>query len=167
MPVARTNDALSLELQRLNAKRIEIDERIELVKRSEVARVQLLGYCKKNGVSRSDVLWVYGQLDAMRVTKAARLKRAGEHATKRKGVITTNRNLPKPELVSMGNKMAQARADKKLTLIAAADKSGLHPSVLSGYEKGKWKPGDVARQKLEKLYDINIKYPNDNGNGGK
>lgn len=165
MPVAKTNDALSAELERLNRKRNEIDERIELVKQSEVARVQLLGYCKKNGVTRSDVLWVYGQLDVMRVTKAARLKRASKHATKRKQ--GSGRNLPKPELVPMGIKLAQARADKKLTLTDVSDRTGLHTSVISGYEKGKWKPGDAGRQKLEKLYDINIKYPSDNGNGGK
>ena len=149
---------LSREIARLQAMQKELEERIELAKQGHQVRVQLLAYVKKEGLNRADVGWVYAQMPATRITKASRLKRAAAKARSQVG-----KNIPKPELVPMGSRIEAARHAMELSLKQAGLKLGLHQSVLSGYEKGKWRAGPEAAAKMEKLYGITIKYPNSNG----
>jgi ribosome-binding protein aMBF1 (putative translation factor) len=150
---------LSKEIARLQALQEELAERIELAKQGHQVRVQLLAHCKKEGLSRSDVGWVYAQMPATRITKVSRLKRAAAAKAKR----NVGKNIPKPELVPMGSRIEAGRHAMELSLKQAGAKLDLHPSVLSGYEKGKWRAGPEAAAKIEKLYGITIKYPNSNG----
>jgi ribosome-binding protein aMBF1 (putative translation factor) len=143
------------EIVRLQDMQKEILARIEQAKQGHQSRIQLLAYAKKQNMTRSDVGWVYAQMPATRITRKARLKRARSSQL--------SKNAPKPELQAMGDRMTEARKAKGISVKEASAKLGLHPSVIAGYEKGKWRAGPEARAKIEKLYDITIKYPNSNG----
>jgi len=77
------------ELAAIEARIAELKERAKLVRSRSKVRSQLVAYCKKRGLTRSDLLAAVEQMPLVRITKRSRLERIEtESKNKRKSKRT-------------------------------------------------------------------------------
>jgi DNA-binding transcriptional regulator YiaG len=138
--------------QVIAAKIAELQQRLKQMKSHDGLRQNTLRFCKANGVTRADLVWVYRQLPPTFITRKRREgKVKGDAVSIRQSRLKVKR---RPELhhTVFAEWLTAQRTKMGLSHEQFAEKLGVHQSTTRFWERGMWYPKPDVYAKLEKLY---------------
>lgn len=171
MPTYTTQASIDKALARLKAQVQELEQRGKILREDATAvenrRALLFAYCKKNHIERSDVMWCYEKLPLMRITRKSRLERieqrkmpaAHEPDIPRDKKSTNAYAYTKLNYIEPGRKMRELRKAKGMSLDDMAKIAQRHATMISAWERGKWRPSTDVLAKIEKALGQSLGYP--------
>jgi ribosome-binding protein aMBF1 (putative translation factor) len=147
-PISFDND-----LKKIEEAMAELKARAKQLRSRVSQRTRLLRYVTEQGYTRSDLMSCVPHMPKTRLTRKDREKRLAEvrqkHAPKVKRKQTVLKNKPKPENMAAAHQLKAAREAKGWTMQELAGKIGVHGSMISSWELGKWGVTPENRKKLE------------------